>query len=54
MPSLAITVAFYFITKYVITTKLQDLPGSDKLMGMIVIIPNHKFSEEMLKFIQEN
>lgn len=32
-----VTIAFYFITRHVINTKLQDLQGSDKLLGMILI-----------------
>ncbi|MEX0862432.1 mechanosensitive ion channel domain-containing protein [Nitrosopumilus sp.] len=35
--SLVITVVFYFITRYVVNVKLQDLQGSDKLLGMILI-----------------
>ncbi|MCV0366107.1 MAG: mechanosensitive ion channel family protein [Nitrosopumilus sp.] len=36
--SLVITIVFYFITRHVINTKLQDLQGSDKLLGMILIL----------------
>lgn len=35
--SLVIIIVFYFITRHVINTKLQDLQGSDKLLGMILI-----------------
>jgi len=35
--SLVITITLYFIARYVINTKLQDLQGSDKLLGMILI-----------------
>lgn len=35
--SLAITVFLYFLTRQIINTKLQELQGSDKLLGMLLI-----------------
>lgn len=36
--SLAITVVLYFIARQIINKKLYDLQGSDKLLGMILIL----------------
>lgn len=35
--SVVITVVFYFISRHLINKKLQDLHGSDKLLGLISI-----------------
>ncbi|NND86911.1 MAG: mechanosensitive ion channel [Nitrosopumilus sp.] len=35
--SVVVTVVFYFISRQIINKKLQDLQGSDKLLGMVSI-----------------
>ncbi|MBT8251249.1 MAG: hypothetical protein KJO99_00230, partial [Nitrosopumilus sp.] len=36
--SLVITAVLYFFTRQIINQKLQDLQGSDKLLGLILIL----------------